>query len=290
MKYKITHKTAYSYSDPVPVCHNVVHLAARSLPYQVCEEFRLMIHPEPLELAHRTDAFGNPLSYFSIDQAHLGLTVTAFSRIEVDQHDPRDEQMFPSWEQVAADLAADRSSESLSAYQFFFDSPMVKPFPALAEYTRKSFLPGRSIFESLVDLTSRIHADFTFDSQATTIHTPVKEVFEKRHGVCQDFAHLQIACLRSIGLAARYVSGYLRTKPPPGKARLVGADASHAWVSLYCGALGWVDADPTNDALVGTDHVTLAWGRDYSDVCPIQGIIVGGGEHKMSVSVDVEPL
>jgi transglutaminase-like putative cysteine protease len=165
----------------------------------------------------------------------------------------------------------------------------VAPSEALRDYARPSFPKDRPVFEAARDLTSRIHADFKFDAKATTVHTPPDELLELRRGVCQDFAHLAIGCLRSMGQAVRYVSGYVCTTPPPGMPRLKGADASHAWVSVFCGPLGWVDFDPTNNAVVADSHITIGWGRDYGDVCPIQGLFVGGGEHKMTVAVDVEP-
>jgi transglutaminase-like putative cysteine protease len=287
VNYEVRHTTKYIYSETVPVCHNLVRLAPRTLPRQTCGDFRLLIHPDPIELAHRSDYFGNRVSYFSIDQAHRALTVTATSQISVcatPEHTPSDTTL---WEDVVTDLRTERTSEVLEAYQFSSPSPHITPFDALADYARVSFRPQRPILEAVLDLTARVHQDFTYDPRATIIQTPIEEVFEKRHGVCQDFAHLQIGCLRSLGLAARYVSGYLRTQPPRGKPRLVGADASHAWLSVYCGEAGWADVDPTNDVPVQTDHITVAWGTDYSDVCPIQGVIVGGGEHRMHVLVDV---
>ena len=289
MNFKVEHTTKYSYSHAVPVCQNLVHLAPRILPRQACDEFRLLIHPEPASLAHRTDFFGNNVSYFSIDQAHRGLTVTATSRVRVAPPTPPSASEVQTWEDIVEQLSTDRSVDNLDALQFVASSPSIKPFEALHEYARQSFPARRRILEAVVDLTDRIHEEFKYDPRATTIHTPIQEVFEKRHGVCQDFAHFQIGCIRSMGLAARYVSGYLRTLPPPGKPRLVGADASHAWLSVYCGEAGWIDIDPTNNVLTSTDHITVAWGRDYNDVCPIQGVIVGGGDHKMSVSVDVAP-
>tara|TARA_R110002111_G_scaffold262289_1_gene337852 strand:+ start:147993 stop:148904 length:912 start_codon:yes stop_codon:yes gene_type:complete len=289
MKYKVTHTTKYAYSQAVPVCHNLIHLAPRTLPHQVCHDYKLLVHPEPFSISNRKDYFGNDVSYFSIDQAHLGLAVTATSRVTVSPIPEVSEAETPSWETVVKELANDRSPEGLDADQFVFDSRGVKHFPALVDYAKVSFEKDRPILSAALDLTSRIYKDFKYDPRATTVHTEIHEVFEERHGVCQDFAHFQIGCLRSIGLAARYVSGYLRTEPPPGKPRLVGADASHAWLSVYCGKAGWVDMDPTNNVRASTDHITVAWGRDYYDVCPIQGTIVGGGEHKMSVSVDVAP-
>ena len=289
MKYRITHTTRYGYSSAVPVCHNLVRLTPRSLEHQTCNRFQLLVHPEPTELTHREDYFGNQVSYFSIDQAHHGLTVSATSEVEVRQRSPR-RVGSTAWEDVVSQLQTDRSKESLEAYQFSVPSRHVKPLPELESYTRRSFRRGRPVVEAVLELTTRIHREFTYDSKATTIQTPIEEVFKKRRGVCQDFAHLQIACLRTLGIPARYVSGYLRTFPPPGKPRLVGADASHAWLAAWCGKDGWIDVDPTNDMAASTDHVTVAWGRDFSDVSPIQGVIIGGGEHKMDVSVDVAPV
>jgi transglutaminase-like putative cysteine protease len=194
------------------------------------------------------------------------------------------------WEDSTLPLADDHSPEGLSAYQYQFESPRIQMQPDYAEYALVSFTPGRPMREALLDLTARIHADFRFDSKVTTVRTTTEEVFKKRGGVCQDFAHVQIACLRSINLAARYVSGYLRTYPPPGKARLIGADASHAWISCYCRGAGWLDMDPTNNVAPTDGHVTVAWGRDYGDVSPLRGLILGGGGHALDVAVDMEPL
>ena len=259
------------------------------MPHQNCELFRLLIYPEPIDIGHRTDFFGNGVSYFSIDQAHQSLTVTSKCRVSVSACPKPLPNLTVAWDELAAKLKANPGPDLLDVVQFVFDSPSIKQFPALKDYACASFSQGRPILEAVLDQTARIHRDFTYNPRATTIHTPVQEVFENRHGVCQDFAHLQIGCLRSLGLAARYVSGYLRTQPPPGKTRLIGADASHAWLSIYCGEAGWIDIDPTNNVVTSTDHITVAWGRDYTDVCPIQGIIVGGGDHRMSVSVDVAP-
>ncbi|HTF67752.1 MAG TPA: transglutaminase family protein, partial [Edaphobacter sp.] len=187
-------------------------------------------------------------------------------------------------------FANDHTPAGLEAYQFVFESPRIRIRPEFAAYALQSFTPGRPLAEALLDLTARIHKDFRFDSKVTNVRTPTEEVFRKRRGVCQDFAHLQIACLRSLNLAARYVSGYLRTYPPPGRPRLVGADASHAWVSAYCPGIGWLDMDPTNNLVPSDGHVTLAWGRDYGDISPLRGLILGGGAHTLKVSVDMEPL
>ncbi|QDU51672.1 transglutaminase family protein [Gimesia panareensis] len=290
MKYKITHITKYAYSEAVPVCQNVVHLAPRALPYQMCDDFQLLIHPDPYSISHRKDYFGNEVCFFSIDQPHTGLSVTATSHVSVMATPVIPPENTPAWESVSLALKSEQTPALLDAYQYIFDSPGVKVFPKLIDYAEVSFTKGRPILEAVLDLTRRIHQDLRYDPRATNVNTQIDEVFEQRHGVCQDFAHLQIGCLRILGLAARYVSGYLRTMPPPGKPRLVGADASHAWLSVYCGEkAGWVDVDPTNNVAASIDHITVAWGRDYYDVCPIQGTIVGGGEHRMTVSVDVAP-
>ncbi|MCA9041621.1 MAG: transglutaminase family protein [Planctomycetaceae bacterium] len=290
MKYKITHSTRYQYSQAVPVCHNLVHLCPRELPNQTRDSFTLLIHPEPTRITSRQDYFGNDVSLFSIDHPHSGLTVTALSEVTVDSSPGIDPAKTKPWDEIVSKMRSDRNPEALAAYQFAFDSKGVKRIPELLEYVRPSFPAGRPILEGVLELTERINKEFKYDSRATTVHTEVQEIFENRHGVCQDFAHLQIGCLRALGIAARYVSGYLRTIPPPGKTRLVGADASHAWVSVYCGEAGWVDVDPTNNLRISNDHITVAWGRDYFDVCPIQGTIIGGGQHSMSISVDVAPI
>lgn len=290
MKYKVTHTTKYVYTDAVSVCHNQVHLAPRESTRQKCSWHRLLIHPEPAERGKRLDYFGNPVDYFSIHDSHLGLTVTATSQVEVLPRVVASEDKSPTWETVAAVAREDRSPAGLIVHQFLYDSPCVRQLPELRAFAEPSFPTGRSIVEAATDLNARIHTEFAYDPRATTVNTPLEQVLKQRRGVCQDFAHLAIGCLRAMGLPARYVSGYLRTIPPPGQPRLVGADASHAWLSVYCGPLGWVDLDPTNNVLPTTDHLTVAWGRDYSDVCPIQGVFVGGGQHTMTVSVDVEPL
>lgn len=290
MQYLIKHVTRYSYSDPVASCHNQVHLAPYETPHQTLKEFRLWVHPMPAYRGQRTDYFGNRVDSFSIEVPHSGITITSTSRLRRLPSSLPQEKDATNWESVRNQLRNDRTYNVLRALECTFDSHYVRPHPKLLQYGQKSFPPGANILAAVRNLTQRIHADFKYETRSTTVSTPIMEVFERRIGVCQDFAHLQIACLRSLGLAARYVSGYLRTDPPPGKPRLVGADASHAWIAAYCGDLGWVDFDPTNNKIPSTDHVTIAVGRDYSDVCPIQGVFVGGGQHSMTVSVDVQPV
>ncbi|MGE3241812.1 MAG: transglutaminase N-terminal domain-containing protein [Pirellulales bacterium] len=290
MRYNIRHTTIYSYTDPVPVCHNLVHLAPRDTPAQSCREHRVVIDPQPSVRAKRRDYFGNDLEFFSIQEAHEGLSVTAMSLVDVSSPVLKVGVKTPPWESVVAEIPANTRPPGLAVYFLTLPSPRIRASTALAEYARPSFPAGRPIFDAVRDFTARIHNDFTFDPKATTVSTPPEELLQLRRGVCQDFAHLQIACLRSLGLAARYVSGYVATNPPPGMPRLAGADASHAWVSAFCGPLGWVDFDPTNDTVVGDQHITIGWGRDYGDVCPIQGVFIGGGQHSMRVGVDVIPL
>jgi transglutaminase-like putative cysteine protease len=290
MKYTVRHATFYSYTEPVPVCHNQVHLAPRATANQTCEEHQLAIEPTPSIRAKRRDYFGNEVDFFSIQEAHEGLDVTATSVVDVSLPPAHKLSASPAWEDVAGFISRDLNPEGLAVYHFSLPSPRVGPAAALREYALPSFAKRRPIGESVRDLTARIHAEFTFDPKATTVHTPPEELLTLKRGVCQDFAHLAIGCLRSLGLASRYVSGYVCTSPPPGMPRLTGADASHAWVSVYCGPLGWIDFDPTNDAVVGDSHITIGWGRDYGDVCPIQGVFVGGGEHSMNVGVDVIPM
>lgn len=290
MRYKVSHTTSYSYSETVPICHNEVHLTPRDHAHQTCAYSRLLIKPSPATMDRRIDYFGNHVNYFTVQEGHHRLSVTAVSKVEVRPVELPRAADTPPWEQVRDSLRSEPRRELLAASQFAFDSPFVRLLPELAEYAGPSFAPGRSLLEAVLHLTNRINTEFKYDPSATQINTPPLEVLRLRKGVCQDFAHLQIGCLRSMGLAARYVSGYLLTEPPPGQPRLVGADASHAWLSVFFPGLGWLDFDPTNDQIPSTRHVTLAWGRDYGDVCPIRGIFVGGGHHGMHVSVDVVPV
>jgi transglutaminase-like putative cysteine protease len=289
MKYTIKHRTWYAYAEAAPVCHNMLHLAPRDTMRQVCSGYRLRIVPEPAFITRRTDWFGNFVDYFSIEGSHNGLEVTSQSVVQVSPTPKLTLSDSLPWEGIVRLSTPEATAADLTIYQLTLRSPRVRPSAQLRDYAFPSFAAGRPVLEAIVDLTARIHRDFEFDSKATTVHTPLEHLLKLRRGVCQDFAHLAIGCVRSMGLPGRYVSGYLRTVPPPGKPRMVGADASHAWASVYCGPLGWVDFDPTNNALIGESHVSIAWGRDYSDVCPIQGVFVGGGEHSMGVNVDVIP-
>ena len=290
MRYRVTHVTKYAGDKPVSVGHNEARLRPRQLAHQHCAAHELRIEPTPSVLTEWDDNFGNAVASFSFNYGYDALTVTAQSDVILLPREPAGlEIQAPSWNFVRERLRAHRTLEDLQAYEFAFDSPQAESSAELADYALPAFAVGRPILEAVADFTARVRREFRYEPRSTHVATRVAEVLHSRRGVCQDFAHLAVAALRSLGLAARYVSGYLRTYPPAGKPRLVGADASHAWVSVYCGDAGWVDFDPTNNAFVGTEHVTLAWGRDFQDVSPLKGVFVGGGEHRLTVSVDVEP-
>jgi transglutaminase-like putative cysteine protease len=290
MIYRIVHRTTYKYKYPVSVGNHVACLKPRTLLHQQVARSELRIQPPPATRTERVDYFGNLLCFFTIQEPHKELVVESRSEVIMEGNGAQWPKQSLPWEEAAGSLANDQSPAGLDAYQFGFESPRIRLRPEFASYALQSFTPGRPMLDALLDLTARIHKDFRFDSKVTNVRTPTEEVFRKRRGVCQDFAHLQIACLRSLNIAARYVSGYLRTYPPPGQPRLVGADASHAWVSAYCPGIGWLDLDPTNNVVPSNGHVTLAWGRDYGDVSPLRGLILGGGAHILKVGVDMEPL
>ncbi|MBL9092050.1 MAG: transglutaminase family protein [Planctomycetaceae bacterium] len=290
MMYRVRHSTTYSYDDTVPVCQNEAHLKPRNASAQKCLSNQLHISPQPATLVERFDYFGNHVAYFTIQEGHRKLAITAESVVTVTEvASPSVEESGP-WENTTALLRTYHDGMHLDVKHFCFASPFIPLLDSLADYARVSFTPGRRQLEAALDLTQRIYTEFRFDPQATVINTPPDEVLRKKRGVCQDFAHLMIGCLRSIGLSARYVSGYLLTNPPPGKPRLVGADVSHAWVSIYFPEFGWLDFDPTNGVIPSGRHITIGWGRDYGDVCPIKGVFIGGGRHAMNVTVDVEPV
>ncbi len=290
MRYQIVHSTDYFYSQPVPLCQNEVHLKPRGTSRQTCLRHRLDVHPTPHGMDECADYFGNHVHFFIIQDRHDELSVTAQSEVEIEPRLPIAPEATPPWEEVRDFLKRDRSAEAFDARQYVFDSPRAAASSMLAELAADAFAPGKPWMAALLELTAIIHREFKYDPTATTVTTPLDTVLELRRGVCQDFAHLQIGCLRSLGLPARYISGYLLTTPPPGQPRLVGADASHAWLSAYCPVLGWIEFDPTNNAVPSEDHITVAWGRDYGDVCPINGVFIGGGQHNMRVSVDVRPV
>ncbi|MEO5916089.1 MAG: transglutaminase family protein [Luteolibacter sp.] len=291
MKYRLTHCTKYTYEGAVTVSHHLARLAPRTLPGQRCPWHALEILPIPVGRGVHVDSFGNITSYFEIEGKHEELEVTARSFVEVFATRHPDPALTPAWESVRDACQAEKLTHCSEAGAFRFSSPMVPIGNEYKTYVLQDFPPGRPILQAVVALTARVFKEFKFDPRATDVTTPVSDVFKNRAGVCQDFAHLMLACLRSIGLPARYVSGYLETAPPPGKAKLTGADASHAWISVFCGEVaGWIDTDPTNNLIPGERHITVAWGRDFSDVSPLRGVTLGAGGQKMSVAVDVVPV
>jgi transglutaminase-like putative cysteine protease len=290
MMYQLSHTTIYDYREPVSLSHHVLRLRPREIRGQSCINYQLTVDPAPKTNELHSDYFGNAVAFVAIEQPHTRLVIRSLSKVRKFNVALPDPAETPSWEQVRELSRGCQIGSALEASEFLFDSPLVKASDEFGRYAALSFEKGRPILDAVLHLTKRIHDDFTFDPKATTIATPVDEVFKNKRGVCQDFAQLQIACLRSLGLPARYVSGYLETMPAPGKEKLVGADASHAWVSFYCHGLGWIDVDPTNNVAVAEQHVTLGWGRDYSDVSPVRGVILGSGHHTVKVAVDVQPL
>ncbi len=253
-------------------------------------EHRLLVEPDPSELARSLDYFGNPVTRFSVASPHASLLVSARSRVEVAPRAPAPRTASPAWEEVRGEFLHGPPLQRFELEQYVAPSPCAPLLTGAAEFAALEFTAGRAWLDALLGLTLRINREFEFDPVATTVSTPIATLLETRRGVCQDFAHVMVSALRSIGLPARYVSGYILTTPPAGQPRLAGADASHAWVSAWCPGLGWVDADPTNAKLADTEFVTVGWGRDYADVPPLRGVMRGGDEQELEVRVTVEPI
>jgi len=290
-RYRVVHETRYQYQSTVSLSQQYLHLTPRSFAFQETESHVIWFDPAINDSKHGTDYFGNHTRHVAFSQPHESLLVHAESTLALRPR-PGLAQIAGTlpWESVRDMMGKEKSPGTLEACRYLYASPHVSLFPALEAYARSSFTPARAQLDAVLDLTNRIFEDFEFDSKATDISTPLEQVLRGRRGVCQDFAQLMIGCLRSIGLPARYVSGYILTHPPAGKPRLIGADASHAWVSVFCPALGWVDVDPTNRCLVQDEHITLGWGRDFSDVTPMRGVVLGGGAQELAVQVTVTPL
>jgi transglutaminase-like putative cysteine protease len=289
-RFHVLHETVYGYAYPAALSQQLLHLSPREFDFQRVEAHSVRISPTPDETHQSIDYFGNHSQYLAITSPHQSLTVTAESTVSLIER-PCEALIEHSmaWEIVRDDLRSVGDPTRLEPIKYLFDSPHVLLSDALADYARLSFMPGATVLAAALDLTLRIHREFKFDATATDIATPLSELLIIKRGVCQDFAHLMIGCLRSIGIPCRYMSGYILTHPAPGKARLIGADASHAWVSVYCPSIGWVDFDPTNRCMVNLEHITLGWGRDFSDVTLLQGVMLGGGDQTLKVSVTVMP-
>lgn len=289
MRYHVLHLTRYAYSMPVDLGSHVARLTPLERTGQDVVDASLTFSPRPSHLTRGRDHFGNEVHYAAIEQPHDLLEVTLDATVVVDRAVPADDG--PAWEVVRDGLRDDGFPAYPEAVEFALDSSLAPAVAEAAAYARPSFPAGRPILAAARELTSRIRREFRYVPGVTTVTTAVEEILAGRKGVCQDFAHLQISALRGLGLAAGYVSGYLRTEAPAGQQKLRGADASHAWVTVWCGpGLGWVELDPTNDLVVGNDHIALAQGRDFADVSPLRGVILGGGAHTVEVEVTVTPL
>lgn len=291
-RYQILHDTHYRYAAPVSLAQQLAHLWPRACARQRCLYNEMEILPPPSQRQDTLDAFGNPLTRLAFERPHAELQVKARLMVEVFPHEAYALDKSPPWEQVREQLAyhgGALSEEELEAVRYRVESPFVRLKQAFVDYAEDCFVAQQPFLQAVAALMDKIFSEFTYDPEATLIATPLLEVLESRRGVCQDFAHLMLACLRARGFAARYVSGYLLTHPPAGQLRMIGADASHAWVSVYCPVLGWVDFDPTNNLLPDVEHITLAWGRDFADVSPLRGVILGGGNHDPEVRVTVMP-
>ena len=290
MRYAVSHQTVYQYNNAVSVSHHLIRLTPRQLPHQNPVNHRIKVEPAPAVLDVHNDYFGNSVNFVTIEGTHRQFAVQSLCEIDLSDKPAVQPHLTPAWEQVRDWCRGDSRANPDRSCEFAFASPLVPLRPEFAQYAASAFPADKPVLEAGIDLMHHIHADFEFDPQATTVATPIEQVLRQRRGVCQDFAQLQIACLRAHGLPARYVSGYLETVPPPGQPKLIGADASHAWLQLWCGDAGWIDLDPTNDLLPRDRHITLAWGRDFADVSPLRGVLVGSGNHQLKVAVDVTPL
>jgi transglutaminase-like putative cysteine protease len=287
VRYKVRHATRYAYGEPVDLGSHMLHLSPRELPGQHVHAARIVADPAPARINRATDHFGNTVTWLFFDQLHSAFEVVVDADVEVAFAKPPDAAATPPWDAVAAQVR--NGGTAWEAAEFVFDSPMAPVEEGTAAYAAESFAPGRPALEGLLDLNARIARDFLFRSGVTTVSTPVSRVLAQRAGVCQDFTHLMISGLRGMGIPARYVSGYLHTRPPSGRPAHLGADHSHAWVGAWLGPVhGWIGLDPTNNLVVRDEHVVLAWGRDHADVSPVRGVILGGGRHTLEVAVRLE--
>lgn len=286
MYYTVVHNTTYDYENPVLHGHHLARLKPRATPNQYVARHELSITPEPASAHSLIDYFGNDTHHFELLSPHDRLEVISRTELEVVPPLPHDEVPGIAWDAFAEQVRSDLSL--IAVREFCFDSPLVRAHSSLLEYVSSTFTPGRDLKQATIEFCARIYREFKYETASTDISTPLASVMREKRGVCQDFAHVAVGCLRSLGLPARYVSGYLETEPPPGKPRLIGADASHAWAATYLPGYGWLDFDPTNNVLPSERHVTVAWGRDFSDVSPLKGVVLAGGAHRVSVGVDVE--
>lgn len=286
MIFDVKHKTLYRYTSPVIQSQHLIHMSPRVVPHQTIRHHSLIIEPAPAMRYDGLDVFGNPVVILDIEAPHKEFVLSARSTIETRAPARFDFSASTPWDGIDGHLVT-AAAVDLDVTQYRCASRLTSPSLEIADYAEASLVPGRPILEAAMDLIRRIYDDFTFDATATDVSTPITEVFEERRGVCQDFSHLALACLRAKRIPARYVSGYILTRPPPGQPKRLGTDASHAWISVWSPEAGWRDFDPTNGLAVTDEHITIAHGRDYNDVSPISGVLLGGGEHTVSVGVDV---
>lgn len=290
MLYSVEHTTKYTYHEEVSLCHNIAALVPRNTDNQICKSFSIIINPLPEILEEHFDIYCNRLFYFVVEQEHESLTVTVRSQVEkINTTGTVVSSPLQSWEMVKA-LLDDSRGEFFAEKQFCYPTLFTTPSDEIKSYAVKSFTSGRPLFDATYNLIQRIYNDFNFTTGFTTISTPLSVVMKERKGVCQDFAHLALACLRAMGMPARYVSGYLETNAPAGKEKLTGVDASHAWISVFIPGAGWIDFDPTNNQLANGQYITIGWGRDYFDIIPLKGVIMSSSPHELSVSVDVKRM
>jgi transglutaminase-like putative cysteine protease len=290
MIFEVSHRTHYRYSTPVAQSQHLVHMTPRAVAHQTTLRHNLIVEPAPAMRYDGVDGFGNPFVILDVEVPHKELVLHARSSVETHAPPAADFATTTSWDRLDEKMAMPDGGCDLDVIQYRCTTRLTGASMAIADYTRGSFPQGRPVLDGVMDLTRRIYADFRFDPGATDVSTPVEKVFEQRRGVCQDFAHLTLAGLRALRVPSRYVSGYILTRPPPGQIKLAGADASHAWISVWSPETGWRDFDPTNGIAVGEEHITIAYGRDYNDVSPISGVLLGGGAHAVSVGVDVVNL
>lgn len=289
MRFRVKHITRYKYAERVSRCYNLANVVPRNTERQSILNNRVTVSPQPAATNKITDYFGNMAYYFEIQKQHTELVITAESDIDISDHDHEmNLDLGETYGEVLDYLRVTLNDATIDAREFLLDSPMIKASEKLADYARPSFTLNRSLKACVSELTTRIFTDFSYDPNFTTIATPLADVLEHKRGVCQDFAHLQIGCLRALGIPAKYVSGYIETLPKPGQKKLVGADATHAWLAYFSPADGWVEFDPTNNTQANSQHIVTAFGRDYFDVSPVKGVIFGGGASPiLEVSVDV---
>jgi transglutaminase-like putative cysteine protease len=287
MRYRVRHTTSYAYGSPVELAAHMAHLRPRPMPFQSIVADTIEIEPVPARRRDGHDHFGNNVTWLFLDLPHADFEVTVESLVDVAYPDPPSPEATCPWEEIAY---AARQPEQWQVVEFQFGTSLAPINAETRAYAETSFTPGRPVLAALLELNQRIYEDFRFKAGVTSISTPVSQVIQRKEGVCQDFTHVMVSALRGLGLPARYTSGYIRTRPPPGQTKRQGADQSHAWVGAWIGPdFGWIDIDPTNGIVVKDEHVLLGWGRDFNDVSPLRGVILGGGSHDVSVSVDLEP-